>query len=243
MLVLGKSTCPLCDGVIQEGDRVVATPAFLLIGHRFRRYSDTAMHYECFQAWPHSLDFVSAFNDSPFGLRPEGSDQRHHMLPDGTIEVIGPNEVLPAGASAGPRRQLMTGVIVAALATTIFFIVKPHLNKSSPVPAVRVRFIGEQDGPTERDLKARLSNLFAEDSEIATAYLVKAELTRGVVPENSVMLAIRRSQGDSAPLRNRISELFASVFPKNARLDIAFLTPEKEAEVAAVAKPFYRRKG
>jgi hypothetical protein len=51
------------------------------------RFSDAAMHYECFQAWPHREEFVQKYN-STIGQRVWGNGTRHLMYPDGRVESV-----------------------------------------------------------------------------------------------------------------------------------------------------------
>ncbi len=49
LLLRGKTKCPLCGKTIEEGQEVVAFPAFLPGGHSFADFSDTSMHESCFR--------------------------------------------------------------------------------------------------------------------------------------------------------------------------------------------------
>lgn len=82
ILILGHTDCPLCDNVIATGQRYVATLHFLQDqSHPLWRYSDAAMHYDCFQRWPCREEFVAEYNRTIRRLIP-GS--RSHMKADGT---------------------------------------------------------------------------------------------------------------------------------------------------------------
>ena len=48
----GKTTCGICDQVIQDDDEIVAFPAFLRPDHKFWKYSDGAFHDHCFNESP-----------------------------------------------------------------------------------------------------------------------------------------------------------------------------------------------
>lgn len=115
------------------------------------------------------------------------------------------------------------------------------MDESSAGKITGIRFLAEQDGPPERKLKEPLVALLFEDSAVESAYLVQAELSRGTTKEGSVVLGIRRPRSDSPELRKRIGSVFAAIFAKTCFMDVAFLTPENECDVAAVAEPFYRR--
>lgn len=95
--ILGKSRCPLCERVLQNGDDIMGTPHFLTSGP-LHRYSDAGMHRDCFMAWPNAGDFRAAFND--FGRSfPSGPRQ---MLEDGSIVEMKPDE-LPPREDGKPR--------------------------------------------------------------------------------------------------------------------------------------------
>ena len=51
LVLPGKSTCALCDGVLEDGHDIIAFPAFLPAKHRLWQYSDAAFHAQCFAAW------------------------------------------------------------------------------------------------------------------------------------------------------------------------------------------------
>jgi hypothetical protein len=59
LFIRGKSTCPLCGGVLAEADDVAAFPAFLKPDHELGAFSDTAFHRQCFEEHPRAAE-VSA---------------------------------------------------------------------------------------------------------------------------------------------------------------------------------------
>ena len=83
LVILGTSTCALCDRILAEGESLVSTSAFIRDrGHPLWPYSDAAMHSDCFSDWSERADFVSEFNrfwaQNYRGMR--------FMHPDGSIE-------------------------------------------------------------------------------------------------------------------------------------------------------------
>lgn len=85
LIVRGGSRCPICGNVIGKRDRIVATSHF--VGDKnspLWRYSDAAMHSECFQRWELRELFVAEFN-STMGKMTWGNGTYHDMQPDGTI--------------------------------------------------------------------------------------------------------------------------------------------------------------
>jgi hypothetical protein len=83
LIIQGKSTCPLCGEVLEQGQELFAKSAFIEDrNHPLWRYLDAAMHQTCFLQWPERAAFISEFN---------GLFERHYRgirfpHPDGTIE-------------------------------------------------------------------------------------------------------------------------------------------------------------
>jgi hypothetical protein len=79
--------CSICGEPIGER-RLVATTHF--IGDQsdpLWRFSDSAMHYDCFQTWPHRAEFAEKYN-STIGRMVWGNGTRHHMRADGVVESV-----------------------------------------------------------------------------------------------------------------------------------------------------------
>lgn len=93
IVILGLTQCPLCDEILAAGQSTVATSHFIQSPeHPLWRFSDAAMHYDCFQAWPMREAFVAEYNDS-MGRVVWGNGCRHRMRTDGIVvaERIGRN--------------------------------------------------------------------------------------------------------------------------------------------------------
>jgi len=103
----------------------------------------------------------------------------------------------------------------------------------------RVEFLGEQSGEIEDTLKRELLLEFVTRPDIQSAYLARI----GFQPqgEGSVALCIASARPDDKSLVLRVGEIFRRRFARKAALDILFLTPEQESDVARVCQPFYRR--
>jgi SseB protein C-terminal domain len=101
----------------------------------------------------------------------------------------------------------------------------------------RLRFLGEQDGPPERELMSDLADLFRRGQNIKTAYL--AQVAYGE-KSFAVALCLRSQFGLDGGLAEKVGEIFASMFGPNEHLDIIFLTEAQEPELALVCKPFFR---
>jgi hypothetical protein len=99
-----------------------------------------------------------------------------------------------------------------------------------------VSFLGEQDGPPERDLKRELVRLFGD---VGAAYLAMVQYASG---EQSVALCLASTpQAAQADLAKQIFEAFQGMFGVSSHLDILFLRPDQEGQVEQVCKAFYKR--
>lgn len=88
ILILGQTKCSICDEVIHTGQSIVASPHFIEDpSHPLWRFSDSTMHYGCFQSWTHRGTFVDEYNHT-FGSIVWGNGNRHTMQDDGTIVTI-----------------------------------------------------------------------------------------------------------------------------------------------------------
>jgi hypothetical protein len=117
-------------------------------------------------------------------------------------------------------------------------------RKPSPKPVEQLAvqnltFVGEQDGPSEKMLKGKLSELFAERANLLRAYLARVHY--GDEGVRSVCLCLAVSGGDEKPLVHAVHSVFAQHFNRACHLDILFLKPKQENQLAVVCKPFYRR--
>jgi hypothetical protein len=113
-------------------------------------------------------------------------------------------------------------------------------NSKKPVEEIQVpqvHFLGEQDGPPERELKSRLTDLFQHQS-VERGYLARVVYEGdGVI---AVALCIRRQIGPDSGLAEKVGQIFAAMFGKDQRLDIIFLSGEQETELANTCRPFFK---
>lgn len=115
-----------------------------------------------------------------------------------------------------------------------------RLNPTSKNPEkfqlTELRFLGEQDGPPERELKFRLAQLFHSNKNVTTAYL--ARVSYG--PESfAVALCLRARSGADRGLVEKVGKIFASMFGGHEHLDIIFVDEVQEAELASICTPFF----
>ena len=100
----------------------------------------------------------------------------------------------------------------------------------------QLRFLGEQDGPPERELKCALAQCFQNDQSVITAYLARVAYGG---ESFAVALCLRAQLGPDRGLAEKVGKIFASMFGGHEHLDIIFLNEMQEAELAKVCKPFF----
>lgn len=98
-----------------------------------------------------------------------------------------------------------------------------------------VQFLGEQDGPTEQLLKARLSEFFKRDRSVLVAYLARVE----VGGQTSVALCLKTQFGPDRGLAEKVGAIFKTIFNAQVHLDIMFPTVAQETELVKVCRPFF----
>jgi|SRR5277367_778728 len=102
-----------------------------------------------------------------------------------------------------------------------------------------LKFLGEQDGEPERELKRKLIPILEGAGDIRAAYLVIADYRDGSSP--SVVLCLHSEKGDDPVIVSRIGKIFSEVFNAKEHLDLLFMDSVKESAVRAVCSPFYVR--
>lgn len=101
-----------------------------------------------------------------------------------------------------------------------------------------VNFIGEQDGPPERELKTELTALFGQMRFVRTAYL--ARIRYGEAGTVQVALCVRGQPGQYRMFAERVGRVFGPMFGTHEHLDVIWLTPEEESVLAKICHPFYQ---
>jgi hypothetical protein len=97
------------------------------------------------------------------------------------------------------------------------------------------RFVGEQDGPTERILKQKLSEAFGGEPAVQRAYLARMAEGQNI----NVVLALRANPGFEHALVRQVGAIFAPIFSAEVHLDVVFLTDALELELKKVCGSFY----
>ena len=122
----------------------------------------------------------------------------------------------------------------------VWFKNKPPQPPQQLTPPT-TKFIAEQDGPPERDLKARFVELFRHEPMVQCAYLAQAEHGDGTGVH--VTLAIRCSLGEDPSLIPKLANIFTCMFGSHEHLDMMFIREDQEQQLRAVCGPFYRAAG
>lgn len=116
-----------------------------------------------------------------------------------------------------------------------------HPQRPKQLTPQTTRFVAEQDGPPERDLKARFVELFREQPTVERAYLAVAEHDDGTGAH--VTLAMRCSCGEDPSLISKLADVFSSMFGSHEHLDMMFIREDEEHQLQTVCAPFYRASG
>ncbi len=101
-----------------------------------------------------------------------------------------------------------------------------------------VKFIGEQNGPPEKDLKEALKIFFHKDGSIITAYLARVKYDDSEACA-TIALCLRTQFGPDHGLAEKAGRIFARMFGRNNSLDIIFLSHEQEIKLAKVCSRFF----
>jgi hypothetical protein len=131
----------------------------------------------------------------------------------------------------------MTGV-TSPLHSSMGWFKNKNSQKPQKLTRLTTRFIAEQDGPTERDLKAAFVQVFREELAVERAYLALAEHGDGTGAH--VTLAIKSSLGEDQSLVRKLMNVFSEMFNSREHLDMVFIREEQEHQLRAVCTPFYR---
>ena len=101
----------------------------------------------------------------------------------------------------------------------------------------RIDFVGEHDGPPERELKALLAAELTHYPAVRRAYLAIV----GFGPEAplSVALCLAPAKAESPVVVDACAQIFRRLFKADMALDMLFVTAEQEGELARVCSAFY----
>jgi hypothetical protein len=116
-----------------------------------------------------------------------------------------------------------------------------HAKKPHKLTRVMTKFIGEQDGPSERDLKARFVEILREQRVVERAYLALADHGDGTGVH--ITLAIKSSGVEDLSLVRKLQGIFSAMFNSHEHLDMMFIREDQEHQLREVCAPFYRLTG
>lgn len=100
------------------------------------------------------------------------------------------------------------------------------------------RFLGEQNGLHEQRLKQALADLLKREATVAKAWLCRIAYDDDTT---GVALGLKTDRGEREQLVERIGAIFASMFNRDAHLDVIFLSDRRHAEIEKVCPAFYQR--
>jgi hypothetical protein len=102
----------------------------------------------------------------------------------------------------------------------------------------RVLFLGEQDGPVERELKAYLvENCLSPQWCVSSAYLARVSYQE--TPGLTVALCLWGGKENATAIVESIGTAYSRQIGATERMDIFFLDESQHQAVGRVAKPFY----
>jgi len=99
------------------------------------------------------------------------------------------------------------------------------------------KFIAEQDGPPERDLKDRFVEHFRSEPMVERAYLVQVGHSDGTGIH--VTLAIKCFGEENPSLIPKLADIFSNMFGPHEHLDMMFIREDQEKRLRVVCEPFY----
>jgi hypothetical protein len=145
------------------------------------------------------------------------------------------------GASSGPLRWALSIALLVITAVLAMWHSGPMNRSRTPQQLTphAIRFVGEQDGSPERELKARLVDLFSDKPTVERAYLARTDY--GDTTGMHVALCVVSSSGEDKSLVSSVSGIFADMFGTHEHLDVLFIRDDQEQQLRAVCRPFYKR--
>lgn len=100
----------------------------------------------------------------------------------------------------------------------------------------QIQFVGEQDGPVEREFKQRLIEFFGHDRRVDAAYLARVAYSDATPVV--VALCLRVKPEEERVLAESAAQVFSSMFGRHEHLDILFLDAQQETELSKVCPAF-----
>jgi hypothetical protein len=110
-----------------------------------------------------------------------------------------------------------------------------------PFTSRRIQFLGEQDGPSEQELKRQLSDFLRCEREIQKAYLV--QIARDATSTPNVALCLVGEQTNILQVVQCCGTIYNELFQSTECIEVLFLNELQRSEVNLVARPFYASDG
>jgi hypothetical protein len=110
----------------------------------------------------------------------------------------------------------------------------PHAHTHHPS---KVEFLADQDGPFERELKARWSAVLKTHPTSLRAYLAQVRLSDTQTP--SVALIVITTNGADTALLGKLAAEFKGVMASSQFVDVLFFGEAQESRLSNVCRPFY----
>jgi hypothetical protein len=115
--------------------------------------------------------------------------------------------------------------------------IKPKRKVATHLHVAKVKFLGEQDGPVERTIKAQWSAILSARPEIRRAFLVRASYEGS--NEMHVVLALCSRASADQTLLEALRVPYAAIFHRDCPLDMVFANASQESHIEKVCPPFY----
>lgn len=110
-------------------------------------------------------------------------------------------------------------------------------KKLESFTGTKVRFVSEQIGIPENEIKEEIAGMLKDHSRASRAYLAQVEYDKEKY--FSVALCIFLEHGEDEKLANDIASIFRRMFGPHEHLDILFLSDSQEIELRKVCCPFF----
>jgi len=100
-----------------------------------------------------------------------------------------------------------------------------------------IQFLSEQDGQVERELKTKWVAILSQTPSVRRAFLAIVSYDRAATYQPALCISLLG--GNEQALVDLLSTPFRQMFNSSQALDVMFLRPEQETQVAKVCRAFY----
>lgn len=113
-------------------------------------------------------------------------------------------------------------------------------KKIEQIHVSKIRFLSEQDGIPERELKNKFIEYFKKTNNVMKAYLVRVNYID--LNTVSVALCIKTIIDPKYKFIKDIGKIFSCMFGNRENLDIIILNPKQDIEISMNCTPFFESK-